>query len=649
MVKQGLAATSAAALAQGGAFTQSLPGFNPREAQKSFARNVADLIESGGVLVTESGTGTGKTFAYLVPALLSGRQVVISTGTRHLQDQLFLRDLPVVRKVLGISPNVALLKGRANYLCLYRLKQLGQDSALRYQKQTASKRTILENWSAMTLHGEIAEVAELDEQDPIWRQVTSTADNCLGSDCPDFKACYVNKARQRAIKAQLVVVNHHLFFSDVSLKEQGFGELLPDYDVVIFDEAHQLPDVATRFFGFAISSFQLNELCRDILVAEAKDKSGVQLQEAVSRLQADIPKLHLAATAHQRGPSNLLTEDAASMSALNGMLDSLADLETLLSSAAVAGDGLQRCHERTLQLQGQLLDWLEHSARAGDLVCWFETTQANTRLTASPLSVSEQMNSILMRPQTSAILTSATLAAGEDFNFYLQQMGLAAVQTAHYDSPFDYARHAMLYLPDGLPEPHDRRFVDAMVDASLPVLTASKGRAFMLFTSYAMLHRVAQKMRDYPEWNLFVQGQAPRGELIDRFRQTPRAVLLGTASFWEGVDIQGEDLSCVIIDKLPFAPPNDPVMSARLKKLQEAGGKPFFEIQVPDAIISLKQGAGRLIRDEEDRGVLMICDARIQSKGYGKRFVAALPPMKQTQQLRDVQSFYARMPERSAD
>jgi len=649
VVNSSLAAKSAAALDKDGAFSRALPGFNPREAQKSFAGNVAELIDSGGVLVAESGTGTGKTFAYLVPALLSGRQVVISTGTRHLQDQLFLRDLPVVRKVLGISPDVALLKGRANYLCLYRLKQLGQDAALRYQKQAASKRTILENWSAMTSYGEIAEVAELDEQDPIWRQVTSTSDNCLGNDCPDFKACYVNKARQRAIKAQVVVVNHHLFFSDASLKEQGFGELLPNYDVVIFDEAHQLPDVATRFFGFAISTFQLAELCRDILVAEAKDKSGVQLQEAVSALQADIPKLHLAATAHQRGPSKLLTEDAASMAALNGMLDSLADLETLLSSAATAGDGLQRCHERTLQMQGQLLDWLEHSARAGDLVCWFETTQANTRLTASPLSVSEQMSSILLRPQTSAILTSATLAAGEDFNFYLQQMGLDAVQTVHYNSPFDYARHAMLYLPDTLPEPHDRRFVDAMVEASLPVLTASKGRAFMLFTSYAMLHRVAQKMRDYPEWNLFVQGQAPRGELIERFRQTPRAVLLGTASFWEGVDIQGEDLSCVIIDKLPFAPPNDPVMSARLKKLQDAGGKPFFEIQVPDAVISLKQGAGRLIRDEEDRGVLMICDARITSKGYGKRFIAALPPMNQTQQLSDVQAFYARMPERSTD
>lgn len=637
-----LAQQSAAALSEGGAFTQALPGFNPREGQQAFAEYVARLIDSSGVLVAESGTGTGKTFAYLVPALLSGRQVVISTGTRHLQDQLFFRDLPVVRKALEITADIALLKGRANYLCIYRLKQLGQDVTLKYQKQTASKRSILENWAAMTSLGEIAEVSELDEQDPIWRQVTSTSDNCLGGECPDFKACYVNKARQRAIKAQIVVVNHHLFFSDVTLKEEGFGELLPDYDVVIFDEAHQLPDVATRFFGFAISTFQLNELCRDVLVCEAKEKSGVPLQDATSALQACVPPLHLAASKHGRGAGNLLTEDPASMAAINALLDALADLETDLSNAASAGDGLQRCHQRTFQIQSQLLDWLEHSARAADLVCWFETTQSNTRLTASPLSVASQMRNILQRPEKTSILTSATLAAGEDFSYYLQQLGINEIDTAHYDSPFDYQQHALLYLPDNLPEPHDRRFVDAMVEASLPVLKASRGRAFMLFTSYAMLHRVAQKMRESTQWALFVQGQAPRGELIDQFRKTPEAVLLGTTSFWEGVDIQGEDLSCVIIDKLPFAPPNDPVMSARLKKVQEAGGKPFFDVQIPDAVIRLKQGAGRLIRDEQDRGVLMICDSRLQSKGYGKKFIDALPPMRRTQSLQDVQRFFSR-------
>jgi ATP-dependent DNA helicase DinG len=636
-----LAQKSADALGEDGAFDRALPGFNPRPGQQSFSEYVARLIDSSGVLVAESGTGTGKTFAYLVPALLSGQQVVISTGTRHLQDQLFFRDLPMVRKALEVTSDIALLKGRANYLCIYRLKQLGQDATLKYQKQAGTKRRILENWAAMTFSGEIAEVSELDEQDPVWRQVTSTSDNCLGSECPDFKACYVNKARQRAIKAQIVVVNHHLFFSDVTLKEEGFGELLPDYDVVIFDEAHQLPDVATRFFGFAISTFQINELCRDVLVSDAKEKSGVPLQDSTNAVQACVPVLHLAASKHSRGASSLLTGDPACFSAINALLDALADLETDLSNAAGAGDGLQRCHQRTFQIQGQLLDWLEHSVRAADLVCWFETTQSNTRLTASPLSVASQMRNILQRPEKTSILTSATLAAGKDFSYYLNQLGMREIDTAHYDSPFDYQNHALLYLPENLPEPHDRRFVDAMVEACLPVLKASRGRAFILFTSYAMLHRVAKKMRETTQWTLFVQGQAPRGDLIDQFRKTPEAVLLGTTSFWEGVDIQGEDLSCVIIDKLPFAPPNDPVMSARLKKVEEAGGKPFFDVQIPDAVIRLKQGAGRLIRDEQDRGVLMICDARLQSKGYGKKFVEALPPMRRTNDLKDVQRFFA--------
>lgn len=639
-VNSTLAQLSAAALGESGAFARAIDDFNPRRGQCSFAENVARLIESGGVLVAESGTGTGKTFAYLVPALLSGRQTVISTGTRHLQDQLFFRDLPRVREVLGQTAEVALLKGRSNYLCLFRLAQLGQDLTLRYQQQTGEKRALLESWAQHTSLGEIAEVSELDEQDPIWRKVTSTAENCLGSECPDFRECYVNKARQRALKAQIVVVNHHLFFSDVTLKEEGFGELLPDYDVVIFDEAHLLPGVATRFFGFTLSTFQLEELCRDILVAEAREKSSVPLQDQVTSLRDAIPALHLAASRHGRGESELLTADAQSMAAINRVLDAMADLETDLSHAAAAGDALERAHQRILQQQGQMLDWLEHSARGGELVCWFDTTQANTRLVASPLSISGQMHEILQRPEKTAILTSATLAAGEDFSYYLQNLGLQEVDTAHYDSPFDYAGHALLYLPEGLPEPQHPAFADAVVEASLPVLEASQGRAFMLFTSYAMLHRVAEKMRGQERWTLFVQGQAPRGELIDRFRQSERAVLLGTASFWEGVDIRGEDLSCVIIDKLPFAPPNDPVMRARLKQNEQSGGKPFFDIQVPDAIITLKQGAGRLIRDESDRGVLVICDSRLHSKGYGKKFLDALPPMRRTRALVDVQQFF---------
>lgn len=634
---------SAQALEHDGLFEQALDKFHPRPSQVEFAKNVASLIDSTGVLVAESGTGTGKTFAYLVPALLSGRKVIISTGTRHLQDQLFFRDLPAVRKILQISVDVALLKGRANYLCQYRLKQLAQDPALKYQKEASKKQAILTSWSAQTSYGEIAEVVEISEQDPIWWQVTSTSDNCLGSECPDFKTCHVNKARQRAMKAQLVVVNHYLFFSDITLKESGFGELLPNYDVVIFDEAHQLPEIATRFYGFSISTFQIKELCRDIVVTEAKEKSGVDMQLLIDAVQSQIAPLHLAASNHRRGVGTLLTQDAPSMHAINQLLNALAELEMTLSSAAKAGDGLLRCHERTLQIQGHLMDWLENCARGSDLVCWFESTQATTRLTASPLSVHQQMHRLLVQPDKTSILTSATLAVGKDFSYYLQRLGLQEVDTAHYDSPFDYARHALLYLPQNLPEPSARNYVDAMVKACMPVLTASQGRAFMLFTSYAMLHRAAKEMRAKTQWNLFIQGQAPRGELIEQFRQSEQAVLLGTASFWEGVDIQGEDLSCVIIDKLPFAPPNDPVMSARLKLHEAAGGKPFFDIQIPDAVISLKQGAGRLIRDEKDKGVLMICDPRLRTKSYGSQFLAALPPMRQTDQLHDVQSFFRRL------
>ena len=641
MSQVSLVVQSAAALGENGVFSKALPSFNPRPSQQSFAEDVARIIDSGGVLVAESGTGTGKTFAYLVPAILSGRQVVISTGTRHLQDQLFFRDLPKVREILAVSPDVALLKGRANYLCLFRLKQLAQDPGLKYQKGIAEKRRMLENWAAMTSQGEIAEVSELDEQDAIWRQVTSTAENCVGSDCPDFKACYVNKARQRAMKAQIVVVNHHLFFADVTLKEEGFGELLPNHEVVIFDEAHQIPDIATRFYGFTVSTFQLKELCRDVVVAEAKEKSGVPLADSVNKVQSSIDPMHLAVTKHARGAAHILVEDPACLSAINSLLDALAELETHLSSAATAGDGLQRCHERTLQLQGHMLDWLAYASRTGDYVCWFETSKSNTRITASPLSVRQQLREILTQAGKASILTSATLAAGADFSFYLQHLGLDEVDTECYDSPFDYAHNALLYLPEHLPEPHERHFVDAMIEASMPVLNASKGRAFMLFTSYAMLHRAAQKMRDASQWNLYVQGQAPRGELIEQFRRAERAVLLGTASFWEGVDIQGEDLSCVIIDKLPFAPPNDPVMSARLQKQAQEGGNPFFEIQVPDAIISLKQGAGRLIRDEHDKGVLMLCDTRIRTKGYGSRFLDALPPMRHTNQIEEVIRFYS--------
>ena len=631
----------AEALAEGGVFSQTVAGFRPRQVQQKMAQSVERTIESGGVLVAESGTGTGKTYAYLVPALLSGKRVVVSTGTRHLQDQLYFRDLPMVQKTLGVSIDVALLKGRANYLCQFRLNQLGQDPALRYRKDLQEKREILSNWSRQTRRGEISEVGEIDEQDPVWRAVTSTADNCLGSECPDFKECYVNKARQRALKSQMVVVNHHLFFSDASLKEEGFGELLPPYDVVIFDEAHQLPDVASRFFGFTVSSLQLKDLGRDVKVAEAKERSGVQLDDAVDELNTAVSQFDLALSASARGESSEAIQDPKRLSAINDLLDVLADLELALSQAAVSGEALERCHVRCMQLQRHLLQWIESAHRSDELICWYETSRSNTRLTGTPMNIANQMQSILQRVGTSAVLTSATLAAGCDFNYYLSNLGCDEVDTLQLDSPFDYQNNALLYLPSNLPEPNDRAFPDKMLEAISPVIEASKGRTFLLFTSYAMLHQIADRMEKQGNWNLLIQGRAPRGELIDQFKQGENCVLLGTASFWEGVDVKGDALSCVIIDKLPFVPPNDPVMRAKMRRLQDQGNNAFADLQIPEAIITLKQGAGRLIRDIDDKGVLMICDTRLKTKGYGGKFVNSLPPMRRTQNLAEVAQFLA--------
>ncbi len=627
-------------LGPNGLFEDAVTGFRARDIQLKLAEKVEQNINNGGVLVAESGTGTGKTYAYLVPALLSGKRVIVSTGTRHLQDQLFFRDLPEVRKVLGVSPDVALLKGRANYLCLWRLSELGNGPRGRYGKDLLQKRAILGDWAIQTQFGEISEVSEIDESDPMWRDVTSTSDNCLGGDCPDFKSCFVNKARQRALKAKLVVVNHHLFFSDVTLKEAGFGELLPGHDVVIFDEAHKIPDVASRFFGFTVSTWQLSELCRDIVVAEAKDKSGVLLDEAIDLTKKAIAETNLAFSGSSRGEGRDATNQPKTLHAINGLLDALAELETVLSAAAPKGEGLNRCHQRCLQSQGNLLEWMEKSVRQNEMVCWFESSGKNTRLQATPISIAKRMSAILENPNCAWIFTSATLAAGNDFSLFVDQLGMPAIETSQFDSPFDYANNALMYLPEQFPEPNNPAYPDAFVREVLPVLQASQGRAFLLFTSYGMMRQVRQRLEHVISWPMMMQGEAPRGELIDRFRESGNAVLLGTASFWEGVDIKGSDLSCVVIDKLPFVPPNDPVVQARIRQLQEKGENAFFDYQVPVAIITLKQGAGRLIRDEMDRGVLMLCDSRLRTKGYGKQFLASLPAMRRTSAVSDVESFF---------
>ena len=598
---------------------------------------VADTLQHGGTLVAESGTGTGKTFAYLVPIMLGRERTIISTGTRHLQDQIFNRDLPTVAETLGIDIRAVMLKGRSNYLCRYRLRQSGAQTEL-IGKTSRISLNIIERWASRTKTGDIAEVSEISDQAEVWKEVTSTVDTCLGGKCPDFKKCFVTKARQSAMDADVVVVNHHLFFSDLTLKDDGFGELLPNYDAVIFDEAHTLGDIASSFFGFSISSYQIHDLCADIGRAEKEEASGVDfsavlplLQHATERLQNELVKLE---------QSTLGLEDVDNP-AFRGDIEELRErVENLLQqleAAAVAGEGLDRCYQRALVLIERLDLWIEGHDR--NLVRWINVSQRAFRLEASPLSVRERFSEILSRAK-SWVFTSATLAVGDDFSVFSTQLGVEHGQHSSWRSPYDFEQNALIYLPADMPEPRDRRYPQRIAEVILKVTHYSQGRAFCLFTSHAMMNKVRDILIKTCPWPLMMQGEAPRSELMDRFQYTANSVLLGTSSFWEGVDIKGDALSCVIIDKLPFAPPGDPVLKRRLQACEEEGGNPFMEIQVPSAAITLKQGAGRLIRSETDRGVLVLCDPRILTKRYGQLFLKSLPPIPCTQQEPDLKTFF---------
>lgn len=633
---------AAGALGAGGAFASFLPGFTPRESQQEMARRVEQTLRDGGVLVAESGTGTGKTFAYLAPVLLTGARTIVSTGTRHLQDQLFNRDLPTVAKALGVSVNSALLKGRANYLCRHRLRDFDAPQTVSSQRLSERERRLLEEWAATTVDGDIAGVAGIPEESPIWQGVTSTADNCLGSQCPEFEKCYVVRARRRAMQADVVVVNHHLFFSDLTLKQEGFSELLPGHDAVIMDEAHQLPDVASAFFGYSVSTAQIAELCRDVPAAEAADKSGSVFTAALDALLAAANAMRSEFTEPARGDAEGLFSARRSREGVESLQASLEELAELLAAAAPAGEELARCHERCLSLQGRLSDWVD----GGDLrmIRWYEASARNVRFHGTPLQVGDLFSAVVERGDTAWLFTSATLAVERDFSHFCDTLGLSAlsdIETAQWGSPYDFAGNSLLYLPPALPDPRQPGYAEALVAAIKPVLEASRGRAFVLFTSHAMLQRVEQMLRPGFGWPLLAQGEAPRSELLLRFVTEPNAVLLGTASFWEGVDVKGEALACVIIDKLPFAHPGDPVLRARLAAVEEEGESPFMRVQLPEAVMALKQGAGRLIRSETDRGVLMLCDPRLLAKRYGKVFLKSLPPMPLTRALRDVEQFYA--------
>ena len=623
-----------------GLLSRTIDGFACRPQQQEMAQGVGQILEQGGVLICEAGTGIGKTFAYLVPALLSGQKVIISTGTKNLQDQLFHRDLPLIRDALGVSTNVALLKGRANYLCAHRLDITLTEGRLT-SREMVDQLMRIQRWAGKTRAGDIAELSDLPEDARIWPLVTSTTDNCLGQECPCYNGCHLLEARRRAQEADLVVINHHLLCADFSLKEEGFGDLLPEADCFIIDEAHQLPEVASNFFGTSVSGHQLLELARDTeteYLKEAGDLKEVTEQTAI--LGKAVRDLRLTFGIDiRRGPWSELAGNQHILSALGAVTQALEKLGELLALMQGRGKGLESCLARCQQLGIDMENLCKEAS--DEEIRWFETYRQSFRLNLTPMEISGLFSARMERYRGSWVFTSATLAVGESFRHFQQQLGLDQAQSALWGSPFDYPNQALWYVPKGLPEPASPGYTAAVVEEAVPLLEWSRGRAFMLFTSHRALREAADLLQGRVDFPLLVQGSAPKGELLNRFREHGNAVLLGTASFWEGVDVRGEALSCVIIDKLPFASPGDPVLQARISALRKRGGNPFMEFQVPQAAIALKQGAGRLIRDVSDRGVLVICDRRLLKRGYGQIFLDSMPPMSRTRDPADVQRFFA--------
>ncbi|WP_206998248.1 ATP-dependent DNA helicase [Trinickia mobilis] len=643
-----------------------------RRLQKSGERGGADTAEiarevaedtGDNTLIVEAGTGTGKTYAYLVPAMLWGGKVVVSTGTKHLQDQLFQRDIPTVRDALAVPVTVAMLKGRANYLCHYYLQRTADNGRLPSRQDTAYLQEIV-RFAKLTRTGDKAELASVPETAPVWSMVTSTRDNCLGQECPHYKECFVMQARREAQQADIVVVNHHLFFADIMLRDTGMAELLPSANTIVFDEAHQLPETATLFFGETLSTAQILELARDSVaegLSHARDAvEWVKLGAALERAARDV-RLAFKEDSVRLSLSQL-SGDHPLFAALDALETELNALAVALAGQAERAESIGACQRRARELQDLLKGWTalpeaevpgsESETKqdaAGDpneKVRWIEVFSHTVQLHETPLSVAPIFAKQRAGVPRAWIFTSATLSVRGDFTHYAAQMGLSAQRSMTLPSPFDYGTQGLLYVPRNLPQPSSPMFADAVFDAALPAIEASGGGVFMLCTTLRAVDRIAAKLRDVIEsrgWKtpLLVQGDASRTELLDRFRAYGNAILVGSQSFWEGVDVRGDALSLVVIDKLPFAPPDDPVLSARLDALAKKGLSPFAVHQLPQAVITLKQGAGRLIRAETDRGVLMICDTRLVDKPYGRRIWQSLPPFKRTREIDVVREFFA--------
>ena len=644
----------------GGPLAPAVGSFSPRRSQTEMAKAIAQAIAGQNTLIAEAGTGTGKTFAYLVPALLWGGKTIVSTGTKNLQDQLFLRDIPTVRAALRAPVSVALLKGRSNYVCHYHLERTMQNGRMTSRDDIGHLREI-SRFIKMTSSGDKAELAKVPENATIWNLVTSTRETCLGAECQYYQDCFVMKARREAQQADVVVVNHHLFFADVALKDTGVAELLPSANTIIFDEAHQLPDTATLFFGQTVSTSQILELCRDVLAEGlAHARGGADWAKVVTVLEKAARDLRLTFPQDVvRMSLAQITPSSDFFAALATVKEQLAAMVSVLEDQAARAETIEQVRVRAVELAQALDGWKadadvkDKPAEAEAAVLWVEAFSSSLQLHKTPLSIAPIFNSQREGTPRSWIFTSATLAVKNDFKHFSDQMGLGGEPAKTWPSPFDYEQQGLLYVPTGLPDPNAIGYTDAVVDCALPVIEAAGGRAFFLCTTIRAVKHVAERLRKefsdrglaYP---LFVQGERGRTELLDSFRSAGNAVLVGSQSFWEGVDVRGDALSLVIIDKLPFAPPDDPVLAARIDVMEKQGKNGFMHHTLPEAIINLKQGAGRLIRDETDRGVLMICDPRLISKSYGKRVWQSLPPFKRTRLQADVIAFFEPPPASNA-
>jgi ATP-dependent DNA helicase DinG len=623
-----------------GLLARTLPGFEQRPAQEQLAREVSRVLERGGVLLAEAGTGTGKTLAYLLPAVELGRRVVVSTGTKNLQEQLITKDIPLLARALGREVSVAVMKGRSNYLCTMRFKSFGSGGTFRRMDEVPLFRAV-EAWAPRTRTGDRGEVEDLPDVVDFWREISASSENCIGQSCAEFESCWVTQMRQRAAEADIVVVNHHLLCADLNVKDTGFGTVIPEYDTVVLDEAHLLEDVATQYFGLSVSNLKHEDLVRDVereLNAARIDGREVRADLATVRDRADrlfkmLAARHVGKRLTRGWAPPLVLEEAGSL------LRRLDAVRTGLLAMAELPDPLRALADRAGSLRSELEFLL--AAEDDGHVYFAETRGRGTALKATPIDVSTRLQELLFSRVRSAVLTSATLAVDGGFDFLRQRLGLAEADELLLPSPFDFAQQALLYLPRRMPDPQSPTFVDRAAEEVEQLLAASQGRAFVLFTSYANMNAVAQRIAGRVPWPLMIQGEAPRTALVEAFRRTPNAVLLATSSFWQGVDVAGEQLSCVIVDKLPFASPADPVVGARIDRIRNGGGNPFAEYQVPVAVLTLKQGLGRLIRSASDRGILAVLDSRIVEKSYGRRFLQSLPPARVVHRPEDYAGFLA--------